>query len=277
MAVFRRSGSPHYQVEFIYRGDRISRSTGTRSRRKAEGIERKLKEEIRKRPPPQASPLGHTLNTACGDYWEEHGKKLADQRNVERWLKYICRYLENKDMLLRDLSTKHVTALRTAMEAAGIKPISINRTIRTLQGVHNRAIKEWEEAVTPIVWKGKFSKEHARTNHISHKIAQTVLGHLPLHIREVVLFLLTTGLRRNEAFELRRSKVNLETQTVKVKVKGGYYRDVSLSAEAALILKTAPKRGKLPPWRPLASRISPGTICATPSRPGWVTPGHRWR
>jgi integrase len=111
-----------------------------------------------------------------------------------------------------------------------------------------------------------------------------LLDNLPQHIREIVLFLLTTGLRRNEAFGLERRRVDLETSTVSVKVKGGMFRMVLISPEAALILKTVPKRAgrclirpttasiSRPRAQPPTSNFFAGTMHARPSQRGSVNP-----
>jgi hypothetical protein len=202
MAIFRRKNSPYYYTEFEVRGRRIVRSTGTTSARDAEAFERKLREQIaRELPSATAVTPSVTIDQACGKYWTEHGKKLADARNVKRWLQYIVRYLD-KDLPLRELSTKHVTALVTSMEEAKIGAIAINRTITCFQGVHNRAAKKWEEPVKVIDWHDQKTKEIPRVRSEPRERMAVLLGALPAHIHYAVLFILTTGLRRKEAFGL---------------------------------------------------------------------------
>jgi integrase len=70
-----------------------------------------------------------------------------------------------------------------------------------------------------------------------------LLEALPFHIRVIVLFLLTTGLRRMEAFNLTWPKVNREAKTITVRVKGGYERTVHLTPEAVEVLNSIPKTG----------------------------------
>jgi integrase len=243
MAIFRRENSPYYYTEFEIRGHRIKRSTGTTSARDAEAFERKLKEQV-KREAPQARAISPalTIDAACGKYWAEHGKKLADAVNVKNWLKYIVRYID-KDMPIRELSTKYVTAFVASLEKAKIGPIAINRTIACFQGVHNRAAKKWEEPVKVINWREQKTKEKPRTRWVTRDRAEALLRALPLHIRYIVLFMLSTGLRRKEAFNLAWSGVNFESATITVRVKGGYDRDVHLSPQALLILQEVPRTG----------------------------------
>ena len=245
MSIFKRPNSPFLYTEFVYKGRRVVRSTGTASAREAAAFEKRLREEIAREAPALTAPTPSlTLDQACGRYWTQHGHKLADARNVQRWLLYVVRYLD-KDLPLHELSTKHITAFVAALDEACIGRISINRTVTTLQGVHNRAAKRWEVAVKVINWKDAKTKELARTRALTRDQAQRLLAALPLHIRRVVLFLLTIGLRRSEAFRLRWANVDFENASIVERVKGGQNRMVQLSPEAATVLHETPREGTL--------------------------------
>lgn len=244
MSVFTRKGSPYYYAEFVVRGRRVVRSTKTTSRREAETVEKQFRLEASRAEPRLGSGEAKlTLDQACGRYWAQHGKKLRDARNVQRWLLYIVRSIE-KTTPISALSVKHVTGMISALETEGVGPISINRTITALQGVHNMAAKKWEEPVRVIDWRGLKSKETGRTRAETREKCQALLAALPLHIRQVVLFILTTGLRREEAFNVAWPRVNFENNSVNVRVKGGKDRDVLLSPEALLVLHERPREGR---------------------------------
>jgi hypothetical protein len=156
-------------------------------------------------------------------------------------LRYIVTGIP-KETPLADLSTKHITEFVADMRHAGRGEISINRTVTCLQGVHNRASKAWEETVRVIDWRKLKTRERARIRFLEHDEAQRLMSELPVHIRAVVLFILTTGLRKVEAFRLTWDKVR--TGSVLVVVKGGYEREVLLSPEAALVLAETPRAGR---------------------------------
>lgn len=246
MSLFKRPNSPFWQTEFVVRGTRIARSTGTTSRREAERFERELREEIRRqavatagRPRPSL-----TVDQACGRYWLEHGSRLRGARDVERWLRYIVVHLP-ADLPLRDLSASHVTEFVASMRRAGIGEISINRTVQALQGVHNRAGKLWEEPIRVIGWKPHKTREKPRVRWISEHQAQAMLAHLPEPTRALVLFMLLTGIRRREAFELEWIRVHFDRQVIAIEVKGGDEREVPLSDEALEVLHALPRDGDL--------------------------------
>ena len=244
MGIFKRDGSPFYYTEFIFKGRRIVRSTGTASAREAESFEKRLKEQVA-REAPKAVTLAPslTLDQACGRYWKEHGRKLADERNVRRWLQYIVRF-GSKDLPMRELSTKHCADMVTSMEGGDIGRIAINRVVTCLQGVHNMAAKKWEEPVKVIDWRLLKTKERGRTRSLTRAEAGRLLAALPIHIRRLVLFILSTGLRKKEAFDLVWTRVNTENGSVNVRVKGGEDREVLLSPEAIAVLRETPQVGR---------------------------------
>lgn len=242
MSLFKRSGSPFWWAEFVVKGRRVVRSTRCTSRRDAEAFERELRAQVTRESAQGVKvKLALTVDQACGKYWIEHGRRLRDQRNVKRWLTYIVQFIE-RELPLADLSTKHVVAFIADMRQAGRGEIAINRTVTCLQGVHNRAAKKWEEPVRVIDWRDLKTRERARVRFLEHAEAQRLMAELPEHIRRVVLFILTTGLRKKEAFGLTWDKVR--SGSVFVVVKGGYERDVVLSPEAALVLAETPRTAR---------------------------------
>lgn len=240
MSLYRRKGSPFWWTEFVIRGRRVARSTGTASRREAEQFERGLRDQIA-REAPTPRPAGQTLDAACGRYWIEHGRRLKNADHIARHLRSITEHLDNT-LPLADLSTRHVNDLVVGMRAANRGEIAINRTVTTLQGVHNRAAKVWEWPVRVIRWKGHKSKERPRIAHLTLAQATALIAALPEHIATLVRFLLLTGLRRGEAFGLTWDAV--QSDAVSVRVKGGYVRRVLLADEAIDLLANLPRDGR---------------------------------
>ena len=181
-----------------------------------------------------------TLDHAAGRYWHEHGHRRRDAKDVKRWLTYILKHLD-PNMLLADLSAKDVTALVSSLRSACIGEVSINRTVTTLQGLHNRAGKMWEEPTRVIGWRPFKSRERSREAWITVEQAQALLAALPPPTRAVVWFMLLTGVRKREAFELTWDRVQFERGTITIIAKGGIVRDVDLSPEAQLILAQQPR------------------------------------
>jgi len=143
---------------------------------------------------------------------------------------------------MAELSTRHAADMVAAMRAAGRGEIAINRTVTALQGVHNRATKMWEWPTRAIDWRKLKTKERSRIQFLEIDEAKRFLAELPAHTQALVRFLLTTGLRRREAFNLTWDKVR--PAAVLVTVKGGYEREVALSPEAAEIIAEQPRESR---------------------------------
>jgi integrase len=244
MSLFKRDGSPNWYCEFVVKGNRIVRSTGTPARREAERFEKDLKAQVRQKLREERGQLKPqlTLDQACARYWLEHGSRLRGAYDTQRWLRYVVKYLDG-NLPLSELSAKHVTRFVQRMRDDGIGEISINRTISTLQGVHNRAGKLWEEPVSVIGWKPFKTKERARMRWISQEQAQFLLEHLPDTTRHLVMFMLLTGIRKREAFELEWSRVHFDRECITIIAKGGIVRDVPLSPDALTLLHEIPRNG----------------------------------
>ncbi len=244
MSLFKRDASPYFYCEFEIEGRRVVRSSRKRSRREAEQFEKELREQVRKEiaAAPKQTIEVFTLDQACGRYWTEHGHKLADADNVQRWLRYVVSYMD-PSLPLVDLNVAHVTQFVADLEAASIGPIAINRTLSALQGVHSRAAKKWLLPVNLINFAGQKNRETKRTRWITRAEAHALLAGLPNHIFEVVLFMLLTGCRKKEAFNLLCDDVNFDQRTATVIAKGSKLHTLQLNDEAVGLLLGLPDRG----------------------------------
>jgi integrase len=243
MSVFKRKGSPFYQTEFIHRGRRVSRSTQTTSRREAEAFERTLREQVKREHKEVAAAPALTLDAACGRYWEQHGTRLRWARDVARNLKYVVALLD-PTMPLAELANRHVADLVEGRRQQGAGIPAINRTLSVLQGVHSRAASRWDIPVKAIAWRDFKGKERGRVRWITEAEAGRLLAALPEHISRLVRFLLLTGVRQREAFELTWDRVAFDRGAFWITAKGGVRREVALSAEALLLLHETPQAGR---------------------------------
>jgi integrase len=252
MSLFKRPKSAFWWTEFVFRGHRVRRSTETASRREAQAVARKIRDDFEleakargKAPPKRKSPL--TLDQACGKYWADHGCRLKDARNEMRNLNYI-RQVIGGDTPFGEISNKHVDELKNARINMGAGPAGTNRTITTLRTMHNRAAKSWEEPVRVIDWKRhKLKEPKNRVRYLTIGQAKLLLDTLEAfapHIAFVVRFLLLTGLRKSEAFGATWDKYNAHSATLTALVKGGYEREVPLNGEVVELLRDIPRTGR---------------------------------
>ncbi len=112
MSVYKPKGSQTFVYDFWWRGHRFSGSTGTKSKRQAEQIEREKREEARraaaKTAAAQEGPI--TLDIACGRYWDEVGQHAKSAKQVEWSINYLLTHL-GEDKFLHDITDADVAAL----------------------------------------------------------------------------------------------------------------------------------------------------------------------
>lgn len=251
MYLYKRPGSPYWWTEFTVQGSRTRRSTETASRRDAEAVARRLRDQAvaAAKAKPKGVPVEVlTLDQACGRYWIEHGRRLKDARNEARNLKYIVATI-GADLPLSDLSNRHVNALVKKRLEMGAGPAGVNRTVSTLKTMLNRAAKRWEEPVRAISWsQHRLREPKERVRYLTPDECRRLLDCLEAipapHIARVVHFLLLTGLRKAEAFGATWDKLDEARGVLTVRVKGGHEREVPLTAEAMHLLRETPRESR---------------------------------
>lgn len=250
MYLYKRPKSTFWWTEFTVQGSRIRRSTQTTSRRDAETIAKRLRDEAvaAAKTKPKSRPVETlTLDLACGKYWIEHGRRLKDARNEARNLKYIVAAIGG-DVPLAEVSNRHVNALVKMRLEMGAGPAGVNRTVTTLKTMMNRAAKQWEEPVRAIGWaRHKLKEPKERVRYLTPDECRRLLDELARiapHIENVVHFLLLTGLRKTEAFDATWDKLDQSRGVLTVLVKGGHERELPLSTEAMQVLRDTPRTSR---------------------------------
>ncbi|MEY9098016.1 site-specific recombinase XerD [Sinorhizobium fredii] len=157
MSVYKASGSPYYRYDFQIDGNRFHGSTKTRSKRDAEAVERRLKENAKRELKAVGStgnaPL--TIDIAIGQYWTEKGQ-FRSGTGYFATLEALVTYF-GKDKRMDDIDDRAIVDLvehkrqqlpwgKTKLKNGKLKTLSnatINRqTLEPLKTVFRRA-KLW--------------------------------------------------------------------------------------------------------------------------------------
>lgn len=241
MSVFKRPGSPFYQVEFRINGTRVRRSTQALSRREAQAVERALRAEVAKQ---QGKPHREslTLDQAAGKWWQEHGHTLKS-KSVETYTRQILEHF-GRDIELGDIRTSHCNDAVRAWRARGNGPANIGRRLSVLRQILRRADRVWNVPVNPIAWADITPAEPTgRVRWLTPQEAKLLIaaaednGHTNVSL--AIRWSLATGCRRSETYGLRWSDVQLDRGSCQVSGKTGS-RTVWLSLEARQVLADCP-------------------------------------
>lgn len=216
MSVYKPAKSRFYQYDFRYKGKRYTGSTGVTTIRKAEEVERKIREDV-------ALGLydddaGMTLDEGAGRWWEEVGKYLRTARDVERRLEILLRLVGGKTQLV-DITTRRVAAAiekrrgetyQKAPDQPGrpakryrVKNATVNAdVVGMLRRILTRAETVWGVKPIPKVdWKAlTLAEPEPEVRVYSPHQQEAWLAQCDPVARAALEMLLTYGLRLSELF-----------------------------------------------------------------------------
>jgi integrase len=205
MSLIKRKKSSVWWIDFVApNGERIRRSTKTRDRKAAEELHDKLKSEIWRVQRLGDRP-GHIWQDAVVRWLREqaHKASLDDDKQKLRWLD---RFLADRE--LESINRVMIDAIVEAKQAEGCSNATVNRTLALLRAILRRCVNEWEwlnRAPTVRLLK----EPTRRIRFLTQDQALTLLRELPLHLREMAIFALTTGLRAANVTRLSWEQVDL--------------------------------------------------------------------
>jgi len=215
-------------------GRRIQTSCRTTNRSAAQEYHDKLKTEYWR---------VHQVGSTPTIKWEQAVvrwiKEQADKKtlyNDRSHFRIIETYLLGVN--LHDITREIIDSFIKDRQAK-VKNATINRTLEVVRAVLNRAEQEWE-------WLDKAPKirllaePKRRIRWLTHDEADTLLGTLPDHIKDMAQFTLCTGLRESNVTGLKWADINMQKQSLWIhhdEAKGGKAFPVPLTPESIEILK----------------------------------------
>jgi len=215
-------------------GERVRRSSETADKALAKELHDKLKAESWR-----VSNLGekpkYTWDDA-GYKWLVETQYKATHEEDRRKLRWLQQYLRGKAL---DSITRDVVAEIGSIKAKESSPPTANRYLALIRAILRKAALEWEWI--DRVPKVKLYREaKRRVRWITPEQARALLSELPLHLREMAIVALATGLRSANLIELSWSQIDLERGTAWIygdKAKGKEDIHVSLSDAAMSVLR----------------------------------------
>lgn len=245
MAVHKRKGSPHWQIEFSYLGEEVRRSSGTSRKARAEALERQWRNDIHERQKLGKLP-SITLGEAVIRYSEtilvptaKSKKKLQrDQSN----LTVICDAF-GKDRLLSNLKQSEIAKWRDEhVTKRKVKPSTANRLYAVLRAIINMARDQWNVDAPMLKLKG-LKEPPGRVRYLTPDEETSLLTACAVHVRRFVTFLMDSGARKGEAENLSWDRIEWDAEQKRATVllfatetKSNRARRVPLTLRASAIL-----------------------------------------
>lgn len=221
MWLTKKADRPHYYVRFLHpdgSGQRVSLSTGEEKRRPAEARGRELYTQYRKAW--ERDQIGGRVTAlhVIEEYWNTEAKGLKS--GIDHVFPHLARITE----FLGDRAYCEVTiadVARFADELAKtVSPSTVNRALSIWRRMHNVAAKKRLYPVTMIDWSAlrKVEPEPADRAIPADKV-KAILRKLPPKAREIVMFALLTGARKNQVLQLTWDRIDLDAGTARIQKK----------------------------------------------------------
>lgn len=260
MGVYKRSGSAHWQIEFVYKGRPVRQSSRTGDKRLAERIEAELRASLVKQDQlGEIAPM--TVEQAAKRYWDTvvvpgaANNLDSTAKSVRSRLLAISAHF-GTGTLLTTIVAARVSEWKAALLATGMKPGSVDRSLDLLRSILYRAKDEWGALHTvPNIGKIKLKEDNARTRFLTLEEEDALLGAAEVvdhDCRDVIAFLLDTGGRRGDALQLTWDCVDFSSQRVRFEhTKEDKPRAVPMSSRVFSILSArAMSAGRVFPYDP---------------------------
>ena len=207
--LFKRPGSPHWQIKFSLKGQHIRRSSGTSDKRLAERIEHAAREEILK-----ASIEGYkpafTWKQAIDLWQREKRSKRSLSTDIEIF-KSMDKYFDGMDV--KDITAAAIAAYQTDV-ATRASPSTSNRHIGLLNSVMRRLVELEILDKKPTI--KLMAVEPKDMSWFTKEQVTSVLMNLDANLRDIAEFAVMTGLRRGNVMRLEWSWVDMDNGVINV-------------------------------------------------------------
>ena len=233
MSLFKRGST--WWVDFTTpSGERIRHTADTEEKSQAQEFHDKLKSDAWR-----VSRLGEkpkrTWDEAALKWLAETQRKATHEADKGK-IRWLQQFLRGRSLETID---RELIAAIGETKAQQSSPATANRHLALIRAILRRAALEWE-------WIDKaprvklYREAKRRIRWLTPEQAKQLLGKLPEHQCDVVLFALATGLRQSNVIELEWSQVDLNRCVAWIhadQAKGRKAIHVSLNSVAVEVLK----------------------------------------
>jgi integrase len=216
-------------------GKRIRQSCGTTDKKQAQEYHDKLKAELWRVGKLNERPR-YTWQEAVVKYVGENQNQRSMKTTKEN-LRYLDQFLSNKR--LDEISKKLIESIKQQKIASGVSVATVNRMLTVLRAILNAA-KHWDWIDSPPTIK-LLSDNTQRIRWLTRNEATALLNELPEHLKAMVMFALSTGLRETNITGLQWSQVDMVRKCAWIhadQAKGKKAIAVPLNDDAVTVIKS---------------------------------------
>lgn len=200
MPLYKQKNSSNWSVRIAHQGEIVRRSTGTDDREEAQRIHDEIKAELWRQP----KLKGYTWGGAVLAWCEKRPRDNYDLLALKKFARYY------HDRQLRDVTTESVHAALSRFCATAS---TYTRHRARIMSVLSHAVElGWLREVPRLV-KREDRKTKPR-DWITREQWEKLYAELPVHMKPMAEFAITTGLRQANVLKLRWSQVDLARRLV---------------------------------------------------------------
>jgi integrase len=241
MGLYKRGSV--WWMSFTYQGKQYRQSTEAENRKVAQRILDKIKGEIAEGKWFEKLPgENKTFKEMMERYMVEHSKvkKASTERDKASLLHLSPVFGE---MILKGISPASITEYKVQRRKEGASPATINREVALMKHGFNLALKEWGWVSDNPVLKVSMEKEPpSRDRWLSYEEEKNLLVASPQWLKEIIVFAVETGSRREEILSLQWKDVDIFKKAVTIfGKKTGERRTIPLTERALDVLKEREK------------------------------------
>jgi integrase len=259
-SLIKLSNSPFWHARFYdASGRKISISTKCTTKMEAEDFLRKQMDDVRNK---GLAPLSDLRKITYGDLraglladYEARGNKSlltrADGTDTIMGLPQLDEFFgfdeSNPGPSIVNITTDTGRAFVEKRRGEGVGAAVINRSLACLRRMLKIAHQDGKIVAVPFI---RLLKEpSARKGFLPLEKFKELLGHMPTHLKPLVLFLYYCGCRIGESLAIEWPQVDLDTRLIRLEpeqTKGDEARTVPLPSQLVMMLREIePKVGKV--------------------------------
>lgn len=236
MSLYRQPKSDNWYVRFSVGGIKVRKSAFTTDREKANEYESKLRADLWRQ-----VKLGERPRYTWADAvkrWAAEADNREKDRDRDRLAWFETGAQDIRNLALVDITRDVIENLR-GLKADETSRANANRLMCIFRMILRKAHREWDWVdKSPVVPMYRLEKTEPRFLTVPQY--NRLKKHLPKHLRDIVEFLIETGLRMRNGTHLTWDQVDLRRALVIVpagKAKSGATLSVPLSRQAVAVLR----------------------------------------
>jgi len=234
--ILQRPGRPGWYARVTIDGKRITRFAGD-TESEAKGFLERVENRLRTGSP-SGKPRAQKVSLAT--FIEMHGEDYSGRFTASTWQSAKHRFARAAEFFgdrpMAQIAAAEVDRFLAGLRKRGVREITVRGYVLTISGLWEYA--RVHGAATENPWRGlKLGKIDERpVPYVAPADLHRLYASMPAEIRDIIVLLGETGLRRGEALALRWSDVERDRLTV-ARSKSGRPRDLPLTGLARDMLE----------------------------------------